>query len=129
MQTLDRLYSMPELKACPLETTFRIIGKKWTVSILREMYRGKRQFNALLDNIDGISPKMLSLRLKELQRHEIIRRKIASEEPIRVVYEITDRGMKLGPVLEAACEFSMGCLPAAVFSDAIPRALDGRMLG
>ena len=92
------------------------------------MYRGRRQFNGLLGNIDGISPKMLSLRLKELQRHKIIRRQLASEDPVRVEYEITAKGLRLGPILEAACEFSMEFMPGEVFSDAIPRAMDGRKL-
>jgi DNA-binding HxlR family transcriptional regulator len=47
---IDRIYNMPELKACPIETTFKIIGMKWTILILRELFRGVTQFNRFLEN-------------------------------------------------------------------------------
>ncbi len=46
---IDRIYNMPELKA-PIETTFKIIGMKWTILILRELFSGVTQFNRLLEN-------------------------------------------------------------------------------
>jgi DNA-binding HxlR family transcriptional regulator len=51
---IETVYGMPELKSCPIEATFRIIGKKWTVLIIREMLRGTTQFNRFLENIEGI---------------------------------------------------------------------------
>lgn len=60
------IYNMPELKSCPIETTFKIIGKRWTVLIIREILRGNTQFNRFLENIKGISPKVLTERLREL---------------------------------------------------------------
>ena len=111
---------MPELKACPIETTFRIIGRKWTILILRELFRGVTQFNRLQENIEGINPKMLSLRLKELRRFGIIERKIFSEVPIRVRYDLTKTGWQLGPVLAAAAKFSMTLFPKLVFKDGKP---------
>jgi DNA-binding HxlR family transcriptional regulator len=42
---LESVYNMPELKSCPIETTFKIIGKRWTVLIIREILRGHTQFN------------------------------------------------------------------------------------
>ena len=59
---------MSELKSCPIETTFKIIGKRWTVLIIREILRGNTQFNRFMDNIEGISPKVLTERLRELER-------------------------------------------------------------
>ena len=75
---------MPELKSCPIETTFRIIGKRWTVLIIREILRGNTQFNRFMENIQGISPKVLTERLRELEQLGIIRRRIVSEYPLRV---------------------------------------------
>jgi DNA-binding HxlR family transcriptional regulator len=57
------------------------------------------QFNRFLENIDGITPKVLTERLRELQRFGIIRRRIVSEYPIRVEYEMTDQGREFEPVL------------------------------
>jgi DNA-binding HxlR family transcriptional regulator len=114
---IETVYNSNELKSCPIETTFKIIGKKWTVLIIREMLRGVTQFNRFLENIEGITPKVLSERLRELQKLGIIRRRIVSEYPIRVEYEITDLGREFEPVLLAAASFSMKNMPKIVFKD------------
>jgi DNA-binding HxlR family transcriptional regulator len=114
---IETVYNNNELKSCPIEATFKIIGKKWTVLIIREMLRGVTQFNRFLENIEGITPKVLSERLRELQKLGIIRRRIVSEYPIRVEYEITDLGREFEPVLLAAASFSMKNMPKIVFKD------------
>lgn len=118
---IEKVYSMPELKSCPIETTFKIIGKRWTVLIIREILRGHRQFNRFMENIEGITPKVLTERLRELERLGIIRREIASEYPIRVEYSLTDTGKGFEPVLLSAASFSMKYMPKAVFKDGKPR--------
>jgi DNA-binding HxlR family transcriptional regulator len=118
---IETVYSSPELKSCPIEATFRIIGKKWTVLIIREMLRGTTQFNRFVENIEGITPKVLTERLRELQKFGIIRRRIVSEYPIRVEYELTDLGREFEPVLLAAASFSMKNMPKIVFKDGRPR--------
>lgn len=111
------IYDMPELRACPIETTFKIIGKKWTVLVIRELLRGTVQFNRYLENIKGITPKVLTERLRELEKLGIVKRKIVSESPIRVEYGLTDVGREFRPVLLAAAAFSMKNMPKAVFKD------------
>ena len=118
---IETVYSSPELKSCPIEATFRIIGKKWTVLIIREMLRGTTQFNRFVENIEGITPKVLTERLRELQKFGIIRRRLVSEYPIRVEYELTDLGREFEPVLLAAASFSMKNMPKIVFKDGKPR--------
>jgi len=81
------------------------------------MLRGVTQFNRFLENIEGITPKVLSGRLRELQKLGIINRRIVSEYPIRVEYEITDLGREFEPVLLAAASFSMKNMPKVVFKD------------
>ncbi|MDQ3837105.1 MAG: helix-turn-helix transcriptional regulator [Thermoproteota archaeon] len=118
---LEIVYNSPELKSCPIEAAFRIIGKKWTVLIIREMLRGTTQFNRFLENIEGITPKVLTERLRELQRFGIIKRRVVSEYPIRVEYEMTDIGREFEPVLLAAASFSMKNMPKIIFKDGRPR--------
>ena len=96
---------MSELKSCPIETTFRIIGKRWTVLIIREILRGSTQFNRFMENIEGISPKVLTERLRELEKLEILKRRIVSEYPIRIEYNLTDLGRAFEPVLLSAAPF------------------------
>jgi DNA-binding HxlR family transcriptional regulator len=114
---IETVYNTPELKSCPIETTFRIIGKRWTVLIIREILRGNTQFNRFMGNIQGISPKVLTERLRELEQLGIIRRKIVSEYPLRVEYSLTNVGKGFEPVLLSAASFSMMYLPKAVFKD------------
>jgi DNA-binding HxlR family transcriptional regulator len=123
-RVINDIYEIPQLKSCPIEVTFRIIGKRWTILILREMFRGVKQFNRLHDNVKGVTSKMLSLRLRELEKNRIITRKIVSEYPIRVEYELTELGSKLSPILRQSASFSMRELPKAVFKDGKPRDLD-----
>jgi DNA-binding HxlR family transcriptional regulator len=114
---IEIVYDSPELKSCPIETTFKIIGKKWAILIIREMFRGTTQFNRFLENIDGITPKVLTERLRELEKLGIVRRRIVSGYPIRVEYEMTDLGKEFEPVLLAAASFSMRNMPKIVFKD------------
>lgn len=118
---IEIVYNSPELRSCPIEATFKIIGKKWTVLIVREMLRGTKQFNRFLENIEGITPKVLTERLRELQKLGIVKRRIISEYPIRVEYEMTALGKEFEPVLLAAASFSMRNLPKIVFKDGKPR--------
>ena len=119
---IEVIYNSPELKSCPIEATFRIIGKKWAVLIIREMFRGTKQFNRFIENIDGVTPKVLTERLRELEKFGIIKRIIVSEYPIKVEYELTDLGKAFEPVLLAAGSFSMRYMPEVVFKDGKPRS-------
>ncbi|MGE5661283.1 MAG: winged helix-turn-helix transcriptional regulator [Ignavibacteriales bacterium] len=114
---IETVYNMPELKSCPIETTFRIIGKRWTVLIIREMLRGHKQFNRFMENIEAISPKVLTERLRELEQLGIVRRKIVSEYPIKIEYSLTDLGKGFEPVLLSAASFSMKYMPKTIFKD------------
>ena len=114
---IEEVYNMPELKSCPIETTFKIIGKRWTVLIIREILRGNTHFNGFMKNIDGITPKVLTERLRELEQLGIIRRRIVSEYPVKVEYSLTDLGRGFEPVLLSAASFSMKYMPRTVFKD------------
>jgi DNA-binding HxlR family transcriptional regulator len=120
---IEIIYNSPELKSCPIQTTFKLIGKKWAVLIIREMFRGTTQFNRFLEGIEGITPKVLTERLRELEKLGIIKRRIVSEYPVRVEYELTDLGRAFEPVLLAAGAFSMKYMPKVVFKDGKPRAV------
>ena len=119
---IEVVYNNSQLRSCPIETTFRIIGKKWAVLIIREMFRGTTQFNRFLKNIEGITPKVLTERLRELEKLGIVKRRIVSEYPIKVEYGLTDLGKAFEPVLLAAGSFSMRYMPEVVFKDGKPRS-------
>jgi len=86
---------------CPVELTLSIIGGKWKVLIIRELLNGKKRFSQLHKAIKGITQKMLSKQLRELERHGIVKRKIYPEIPPKVEYSLTEEGEKLRIVLES----------------------------
>ncbi len=120
--TLDELFQIELkneglMKVCPIEVTFKILGKRWTVAILREMFHDVTKFTGFRENIKGINPRMLSLRLRELQRSGIVKRRIVSEYPLRAEYELTELGRDVEKVLVEAALYSMRNIPKAVFKD------------
>lgn len=86
---------------CPIEKTLSVIGKKWTVLILRDLRRGTKRFNELLNSLEGISPKTLSERLKDLEEDAVIHREVYPEIPPRVEYSLTEKGRSLNGIMEA----------------------------
>jgi DNA-binding HxlR family transcriptional regulator len=77
-----------------------------------------------MENINGISPKVLTERLRELEQLGIIKRRIISEYPLRVEYSLTDMGKGFEPVLLSASSFSMIHMPKPVFKDGKSRTPD-----
>jgi len=113
-----------EMKACPIDNTFKIIGKKFTVHILRNMTKlGQTRFNEFLESVEGINPKTLSARLREMEKNGIIERRIYPVTPVKIEYSITSKGKALDPVLEAMAAFSMKYCSKDVFKDGKPRIL------
>ena len=112
-----------EMKCCPINNTFKLIGKKFTVLILRNMINGKQsRFNQLLNSIEKSNPKTLSTRLREMERLGLIKRKVYSHEiPIRIEYYPTQKALALQPILDMMAAYSMKYCSKDVFKDAKPR--------
>ena len=105
-------------KACPVNNTFNIIGKKFAILILRNMIILKqKRFNEFLDSIERINPKTLSIRLKEMEKDGLINREVFKEKPIRIEYSLTNKGEALKPVLEQMAMFSMKYCCEQIFED------------
>lgn len=115
---------LDSLKACPIDNTFKIIGKKFTVHILRNMTKlGQSRFNQFLDSVEGINPKTLSARLREMEKNGIIEKRIYAGTPVKIDYVITKKGLALNPILESMAAFSMQYCSKDVFKDGKPRIL------
>ncbi|MDF2909891.1 winged helix-turn-helix transcriptional regulator [Sporolactobacillus laevolacticus] len=84
---------------CPIEASLNLIGTKWSFLIIRElMIDGTLRYNQILKNLEGISPRTLSAKLKLLEESKIISKKVYAEVPPRVEYSLTDFGKKLEPI-------------------------------
>jgi DNA-binding HxlR family transcriptional regulator len=112
-----------EMKSCPINNTFKTIGKKFTVLILRNMINGKQnRFNQLLNSIEKANPKTLSVRLREMEKLGLIKRKVYShEKPIRIEYYPTEKGLALQPILDMMAAYSIKYCSKDIFKDAKPR--------
>lgn len=85
---------------CALDVTMDFIGGKWKSIVLWYLRKGPKRFSELNKQIPGITEKMLSLQLKQLEQDGIIERKVYAEVPPKVEYYLTEEGKTLLPLLE-----------------------------
>ena len=99
---------MPCDRSCPIEHTVNLIGHKWKVLILRNLFNnGTQRFSEINKGIDGISQKMLTQQLRQLETDGIINRKVYPEVPPRVEYSLTALGKSLKPILDEMNKWGM----------------------
>ena len=88
------MYTMK--KECSVRKSVNFLGKKWTLLILLELYKGKlewKRFSQIKKSLDNITPKILSIRLKELKKEKLIEKRVNVEEfPIKSEYRLTKAG-------------------------------------
>ena len=90
-----------ELPACPVETTLTLISDKWKVLILRDLLDGTKRFGELKKSVGGVSQKVLTAQLRDMEDSGLVSRKVYAEVPPRVEYSLTDLGRSLQPILDA----------------------------
>ena len=90
-----------KLPACPVETTLTLIGDKWKVLILRDLMPGTKRFGELKKSLGGVSQKVLTAQLRDMEESGLLSRRVYAEVPPRVEYTLTELGYSLKPVLDA----------------------------
>ena len=93
--------SEKKLPACPVETTLTLISSKWKILILRDLMPGTKRFGELKKSIGGVSQKVLTAQLREMETDGLVRRTVYPEVPPRVEYTLTALGRSLKPILDA----------------------------
>ena len=86
---------------CSVEITLSLLGNKWKVLILRELFKGTKRFGELSRGVPGISQKMLTQQLRQMEEDNLVKRKVYAEVPPRVEYSLTEIGRSLSPILDA----------------------------
>lgn len=84
--------------SCGVTKTLKLIGSKWSLHILHRLFDGKKRFGELQRSLEPISPKTLSLRLKELEKEGLISKKVFPVVPLHVEYALTDKAKLLQDV-------------------------------
>ena len=96
------------MKCCPIVNCVKMIGKKFTLHILRNMILLKqKRFSEFLGSIEGISTKTLSIRLHEMEKEGLITRVVISTKPVQIEYSLTKKGKIFEPILRLLGELSV----------------------
>jgi len=103
------MYTME--KECSVRKSVNFLGKRWTLLILLELYKGKsewKRFSQIKRNLDNVTPKVLSMRLKELEREKLIEKRINVEKfPIKSEYKLTEAGKDFINVIKNIKKWSL----------------------
>lgn len=92
---------------CPVEYTASIISNKWKILILRDLMTGTKRYNELNRLVVGISAKVLTENLRELESDGIVSRKVYPVVPPKVEYSLTKKGIELKSVIDVMKEFGI----------------------
>ncbi|HUO57627.1 MAG TPA: helix-turn-helix domain-containing protein [bacterium] len=96
--------SGPVPEGCPLESSLKLLAGAWTPKILWYLRTEPRRFGDLKRDLGGISAKVLTTRLKELEKRGVVTREVKHTSPPTVEYGLTPLGQKLNPILESIAE-------------------------
>ena len=98
----DELPKRSDLPVCPVETCVSLIGSKWKLLIMRDLLlNGSMRFKALQRSIGGVSQKVLTTNLRNMEDAGLIVRRVYAEVPPRVEYSLTELGKSLRPIIDS----------------------------
>lgn len=110
---MEKTLSFKEAKSCPTQfvlavnDTLNVISGKWKLPIIGSLLFQKKRFTEIQRNIPGISPRMLSKELKDLEMNGIVVRNVYDASPVLVEYELTKSAQSLGGVLDKMLEWGI----------------------
>jgi DNA-binding HxlR family transcriptional regulator len=118
------------MKTCPIDHSLKIFGQKYALHIIRNMLLLKQnRFGQFLRSIEGINTKTLSVRLRELENVDLIKRNIINSRPPQTEYLLTNKGMALEPILAHIAAFSARYEPKIIFKDGKQRMTVKQIFG
>jgi DNA-binding HxlR family transcriptional regulator len=112
-------------KNCPIRTSLGVLGKKWTLLILRDIAFLKiDRFNQILRSIPGLTPRVLVLRLRELEENGLVEPVVIKRSPRLVRWVLTEMGWDTIPTLMSLISFGAKWYPETVFEDKKKRTVE-----
>src|SRR5437660_8429347 len=100
--TVSMMLSTSTTQICPrYEHAISILGKRWTGLLLDALMDGPKRFCELTALVEGLSDRVLSDRLRELETEDVVKRVVYPQIPVRVEYQLTEKGRALKPVIDA----------------------------
>lgn len=120
----EALVPQAPIVSCPIEASLGLFGKKWTLLVLRDIAMRKRErFNELLKTLSGISPRILSRRLRELESNGLVTRIVEKHSHETVRWHVTGKGWDALPILFSYVAFGSKWYSGSVFTDGQARSL------
>ena len=105
---------------CPrYHKAVELIGRRWTGAILRALLSGQVRFTDLALSVPGLSDRLLSERLKELEAEGIVERRVHAETPVRIEYRLTEKGRALEKVVDDLSAWAEEWIPAEELAPAL----------
>jgi DNA-binding HxlR family transcriptional regulator len=104
------------------QTAVELIGKRWNGAIVAVLLSGPRRFSELVSSVPGLSERLLSDRLRELQLRGLLVRRVLGGPPLGVEYELTAAGRDLAPVVETISAWAHHWLEGPIAADVSVRA-------
>jgi DNA-binding HxlR family transcriptional regulator len=123
-KNLEARYLSPiDFADCPVEATLGVLGRKWSIVIIRDIgVYGRERFNQLLKSLPGISPRVLATRLKQLEDDGIVKKFVEKSKPPKIVrWSLTDKGLDALRVGMMVASFGARWQAERVFFDKMPR--------
>jgi DNA-binding HxlR family transcriptional regulator len=90
---------------CPAEFTLAMIGGRWKIPIIFHLLVGRQRFSQLARSLTGVTQKMLTQQLREMERNGLVTRNVYPQVPPKVEYSLTELGASLKPIVEAMCRW------------------------
>src|SRR5262249_49758244 len=97
----------PRPMPCPAEVTLQVIGGRWKVPILYQLFQGVQRFSELQRSVTGITQQVLTQQLREMEHDGIVQRTVYPQVPPKVEYQLTPHGETLKPVVNAMCKWGV----------------------
>jgi DNA-binding HxlR family transcriptional regulator len=117
-QPIEKQKTPQAYQMCPrYEHAIQLLGKRWTGLILDSLLDGSRRFCELTATVEGLSDRVLSDRLRELESEGIVERIVYPQIPVRVEYRLTDKGRDLKPVVQSIHEWAQHWIELPQTSD------------
>lgn len=99
---------------CPISNTLDILGDKWTLLVIRDLFLGKRLYGEFTESPEGIPTNILADRLKRLEAAGLVKKEAYQERPVRYAYSLTRKGGDLLPVLNEIIRWANRHIPGTV---------------
>lgn len=103
----DKVQQCPRHYVLALTDTLNVINGKWKLPIIASLLHGKIRFKDLMENIENITPRMLSKELKELEINGFVERKVHPQTPVLIEYILTESGKNITKVIDSMIDWGM----------------------